>query len=238
MKPYFAQLAELKSKWGHYVALLLVLSLILCLTATCSPGKVDVQKPGTRARTIAVVPFEVEEMVRSGSNGEPYLSCSICGSTFRAGHVEPEAQSALTGMLFDALKNVPGIIPITPGRFREELRTKEMPESLKGTSVEFLQKIGKASNAEAVLSGRVFRYEERQGHSYAAEKPASIAFDLHLVRTSDGAIIWKSRFDETQTSLFDNILNISTVLKRHFKWITAKELAGEGVGRAVQEFGK
>lgn len=44
--------------------------------------------------------------------------------------------------------------------------------------------------------------------SYSVEKPASVAFEIHLFRVSDGALVWKGRFDKTD-SLMEDVLQAS-----------------------------
>jgi hypothetical protein len=65
------------------------------------------------------------------------------------------------------------------------------------------------------------------------DKPASVAFDLHLVRVRDGRVAWTGKFDETQRPLSDNLLKIGTFFKRGAKWLTAEELASAGMGETL-----
>jgi hypothetical protein len=84
--------------------------------------------------------------------------------------------------------------------------------------------------------GYVYRYRERKGYSYSAEKPASVAFAIHLIRVNDGAIIWRGSFDKTQTSLMDYILQILSFYKNGGRCVTAKELTEEGMEEVLKKF--
>ena len=57
-----------------------------------------------------------------------------------------------------------------------------------------------------------------------------------MVRTSDGAIIWKNSFDEHQVSLSENIYNVGQYLKHGLSWFTAEQYAVVGLEEAMQRF--
>ncbi|HLE18774.1 MAG TPA: hypothetical protein VI728_10875 [Syntrophales bacterium] len=82
----------------------------------------------------------------------------------------------------------------------------------------------------------LFRYRERKGYPYSVEKPASVAFDVHLIRVSDGIVAWRGAFDKTQSSLMENILQIASSFKTGGRWLTAKELTEEGVSEMLKTF--
>lgn len=84
-------------------------------------------------------------------------------------------------------------------------------------------------DAHAFLFGCIFRFEERKGSDYAAAEPASVAFDLHLVDARTGDVIWCDTFDATQQALSENLLNINLFINRKGRWVTAAELAAEGL---------
>ncbi|HEC99287.1 MAG TPA: hypothetical protein ENN18_02750 [Proteobacteria bacterium] len=190
------------------------------------------KKAGSTTKTIAVLPFEAEA---AGETGQQYVTCSVCGSAYKAGHIEPRAETVLSDLLFEKLKDNPNIILLTLGQSKG--LWADALASLGGVPyTKILQRVGEKSGTDAVLYGRIFRYEEREGRTYSVQRPASVAFDLHLVRTSDGVIIWKGRFDETQAPLMENILRFPSYLKRGGKWLTADELAGEGVDKVMEDF--
>jgi hypothetical protein len=106
------------------------------------------------------------------------------------------------------------------------------------TDKEIFARIGKTLSAEGVLGGHVYRWREREGTDYAASRPASVAFDLYLMRAGDGAILWKTRFDKTQISLTENLLDIETFLRAKGRWMKAGELADLGLTEVVDSFPK
>lgn len=93
--------------------------------------------------------------------------------------------------------------------------------------------IGRQMGSDAVLISRISRYSERDGSEYSVRQPASVSFDLKLLDTATGQTICSSLFEETQQSLTENLLHLHRIVGRKFKWITAEELAWEGLTRKL-----
>ncbi len=98
----------------------------------------------------------------------------------------------------------------------------------------FLGSLGKEINVDGFITGHVYRYRDRKGRTYSAEYPASVAFEIRLVRASDGIVVWRGIFDKTQKSLLENLLDISSFYKQGGRWVTARELAEEGIEDIVR----
>ena len=86
------------------------------------------------------------------------------------------------------------------------------------------------------MTGYLYRYRERKGVSYTVEQPASVSFEIHLLRVSDGALVWRGSFDKTQSSLMENVLQFSSFFRGKGKWVTAEELAEEGIEQVLKTF--
>lgn len=152
----------------------------------------------------------------------------ISGSVFMA---EPTGQSVadrLTVQLFDKLVAAKSFDLVSPGQARGVFSSIIGSGSLSG-DVEVAKKIGKAFSSQAVLMGYTYRWREREGTNYAVKSPASAAFDLYLINASDGRILWKGKFDKTQRSLSENLLDMNTFIKGKGKWMTVEELAAMGL---------
>lgn len=80
----------------------------------------------------------------------------------------------------------------------------------------------------------IYRFQERKGGNYAAEKSASVAFHMHLMK--DGALGKVFEYSEEQKALTDNLFTVGKFLKRGGKWVTADELAEEGINAGLDEF--
>ncbi|MBW2097245.1 MAG: hypothetical protein JRG77_00265 [Deltaproteobacteria bacterium] len=106
---------------------------------------------------------------------------------------------------------------------------------IKASRLRLIQAFGKELKVDAVLYGKLFRFEDRIGGEYAVKSPASVGFTLQIIRVSDGAILWRNTFDETQQSLMENILKAGLYRKTGMRWLTAAELANYGINQAVGE---
>jgi len=62
-----------------------------------------------------------------------------------------------------------------------------------------------------------------------------VAFVLELVDVRRGDVIWSASFDETQKSLSENIFAIGDISERGVRWLTAEQLALEGVKKAIAQ---
>lgn len=89
--------------------------------------------------------------------------------------------------------------------------------------------IGKKVDCDAVLLTTVRRFKQREGTEYAVENPASANFQMALMHSRSGAVLWTADFRETQESLLDNILTYSKAQSRGFKWVTVEQLVEQGV---------
>jgi hypothetical protein len=112
------------------------------------------------------------------------------------------------------VKQVEQIKPATPGPAR-------------------LRQIGEMVFADAIMVGRIERFRERIGDDWGVKSPASVAFVLDLIDVRRGDVIWSARFDETQKPLSENIFGLGDIGQRGVRWLTAEQLAMDGVKKAV-----
>jgi hypothetical protein len=89
---------------------------------------------------------------------------------------------------------------------------------------------------DAVLTGVITRYDNRQGTALAVDHPASVAYEAYLISARDGEILWRARFDETQKPLLDNLLLAERFFKGGGVWQTNDTLARIGLERVVKTF--
>jgi hypothetical protein len=103
---------------------------------------------------------------------------------------------------------------------------------------ELAVKAGNDLGAQAVLIGRIVAYDERKGGELGVSSPASVAFSVDLLNTANGEKVWENYFAETQKPLFENVVEVGKFFKRGGKWISADELAKEGVIEVVDHLNK
>jgi hypothetical protein len=89
---------------------------------------------------------------------------------------------------------------------------------------------------DAVLTGVIIRYDNRQGSALLVDQPASVAYEAYLISARDGEILWRARFDETQRPLLDNLLLAPRFFKGGGVWQTNDTLARIGLERVVKTF--
>ena len=69
------------------------------------------------------------------------------------------------------------------------------------------------------------------------ERPAMVALRLVWLDPDEEKILRAFSFDEEQKSLAENLLDIGSFLRRGGHWITAEELAAEGIRRGLEDMG-
>ena len=92
---------------------------------------------------------------------------------------------------------------------------------------------GRQLHYDAVLITAVKRYRPREGTKYSVIRPASVYFSLQLLAVASGQIIWSADFDQTQKTLFENILPSTRSTGAGFSWLTAEELATAGLTKKL-----
>ena len=155
-------------------------------------------------------------------------------------HAEPVPQDVadkLTYRLLDHLTRSGGYHFISPRDARSQSSTVDSPLMIRGDFNHYLR-IGESLSADAFLAGYIWRWKERRGAEFAVEFPASVDFDLYLVRLDDKTIVWGYEYDKTQQSLADNFLDVRTFLRAKGTWLSASELAELGLEQMVEAFPK
>jgi hypothetical protein len=183
---------------------------------------------------ILVLPFKDASM----TGGESLDSrCPVCGRVFIPGEVADDAARFLTGQLVSRLKRHTNYQIVYTGLTTASL-TALYSANETTVAAKNLADRGRRHDADGVLVGFVYRYKERVGKAYGVESPASVAFDIHLIRVTDGRTIWTAHFDETQQSLGDNLFQFGSFLSRGGRWVTAEELAKSGLEKIIEKFPK
>lgn len=165
-------------------------------------------------------PFSPEEvgMVRS----------PLSGSVFSRGWVPGGVSEQLTARLYERLSGTLSVEILPPDITRNAFWTVK-ESAYRADDLEILRKTGDSLKADAVLAGYIFRWQERVGTDYSVSHPASAAFEVVLIRSADGGILWKGRFDKTQASLTENLLDLRTFLKSKGRWMSVADLANIGL---------
>ncbi|MBI5584312.1 MAG: hypothetical protein HY892_10835 [Deltaproteobacteria bacterium] len=182
-------------------------------------------------KRLALVPFQLER-----TEGSALVRCRACGNVMKAGVIEGDPAETLTRIAWDLLTEQEREYEfISPGQV-EGVYQSLLAKKIDTDSLPMMKALGQALKVDGIIWGEVFRYEDRKGTAYAADRPASIALDLHLLRVSDGALVWKAQWSETQQALSENLFQIGEVARRGLRWMTAEQLARSGLKHMIKDF--
>jgi hypothetical protein len=212
--------------------------MTLCiLGCTSNPATQSPEaEPTLDIHTIAVLPFE--KGVGSDDSDDVDSSmrrCPLCGAIFQGGPIEDGADTYMTERVVKWMGENTSYTLIPPGMV-EGVRSQMLSEEPGMPARRLIEEAGKRLEADAVLYGVIYRFQQRVGTSLSVDTPASVAFDIHLVRVADGQVIWVGHFDETQQSLSDNLFRLGAFVKRGGEWLTAEELASFGLNDVMSHF--
>jgi hypothetical protein len=79
----------------------------------------------------------------------------------------------------------------------------------------------------------VYRFVERKGGNFAADRPAGVGFHMHLMENDTVRRVFV--FDENQEALSDNLFNIGKFFRRGAKWLTVEELSRDGIKQGLND---
>jgi len=157
--------------------------------------------------------------------------CPLCGTNFSAAKAAGSPETVVEARFLEQLeKRKPKFSVIAGERVAGVYRRVSMA-SLKTPLRQILCDVGRELGAEGIVIGYVYRFRERKGEPFGVEKPASVAFEIHLIRVEDGVLVWREVFDRTQRSLMEDLLRVSS-----WKWVTAEELAAGGLEKVLKTF--
>jgi len=88
-----------------------------------------------------------------------------------------------------------------------------------------LQALGRRNGAQSIMVSYLYAFRDRDGGDYGVETPSRVTFEMLLLNTATGRILWQRTFTETQKSLSEDLLQLRTFLKRKGRWVSAREMA-------------
>ena len=205
-----------------FLLLLLVLGMIL---ATSIALRAET-KP-----SLAILPFIIHRADELGRG----VACPICKGIIQRGEIALGSQNTLTRLLYQKMEDM-GRFKVLPLEKVEEAFPQIERRQFELTPLRSSIRLGKTLNMDFIFVGVLFRFEERIGSSIGAEKPASVGFDVHLIRMKDEKMVWRGKFDETQRPLSENLFKIGSFMRRKASWLTAEELSSVGMDEMLRRF--
>lgn len=209
-----------------------VVLLAGCVSKTAGDANTLRRKNVSGLQKIAIVPFQA---IHSNDPEITCIRCPVCNTTFRTSAFTGNPEKKIEGLFLKEISSFQRYSLIPPEDLKQVYKRVSIILSGKN-HVEILTKVGREVGADGVIAGYLFYYTERKGLDYSVERPASVAFCVHLIRVQDGTSIWKGVFDKTQSSLMENIFDIVPFIKGGGKWLTAEELSLEGIREILKSF--
>ncbi len=110
-------------------------------------------------------------------------------------------------------------------------------KSYKGPVIEYWLELGKAADVDLLIVPQALAYTPRLGGDMGVTKAAAVMLDFFLIDVREEVLVHRYPFTEEQIGLAENLLEIDKFFLRGGKWLTAEELAQEGMVNVIKEFG-
>lgn len=210
---------------------LLIVFLALSVTAGAreKSESADITKTPVR---IAVIPFQA--LIPEDEQRNTVI-CPVCGIGLFGGKILNGSEKIVEEIFVEKLYETKQT-ELIPSDKVQDVYKRNALESLKAPLLNIFKNVGKELEADFLAVGYVYRYIERVGYGYGSEHPASVAFEIHLIKPADGKIVWRGFFDRTQKSLMEDVFQISSFIKGKGKWLTARQLTKQGMDKVFETF--
>lgn len=182
-------------------------------------------------RVLLIAPVEILSRQQVSSMNQ----CPICNAVLTGGPIASGAADYITRRLMAHLEAKSGFTLLGPG-MATGIRARIISSDIGISRKRLLVEMGRQIDADAVVSGVVYRFRQRVGSKFGVDSPASVGFGIHFVQCSDGHLIWSDHFDETQRDLSENLFRLPSFIKRGGHWLTAEQLAAHGLREIMADF--
>ena len=179
--------------------------------------------------TLAILPFLIERM-DDPSRG---AVCPVCQGVYKSGNILYGSQRTLTQLLQQKM-DILETFRILPLEKVEDVFSKRERGQFELRPLRSAIQLGKDLDVDFIIIGYLFRFEDRIGSRIGVDRPASVGFDVHLLRVKDGKRVWDGKFDETQQALSENLLKMRSFVRRKASWLTAEELSSVGMDEMLK----
>lgn len=195
------------------------LGFFLVIISTLLMFGCSVERSGQARATLNQGPFATTFVEREAIS-------KVTSLVVLAGEWAPEAQACKSH--FNADKELVAAL-------QSESRTKVFEPAHTKYTTSNIQAAIADSGADAAVTVKLVRCEERIGSTYGATQPAQIGF-LITAFDATGKNIWTGAFSMKDQAIFDNLLTAREKLKVGAGWVTAGEILSHGMILAAREF--
>ncbi len=205
-----------------------VLLALLCLLAVLGCQRRPVATPIAAEKNLAVMGFTQPATDRAALAG--YLPND-------SETVKPSTLATLDRTLLEALSAESRRTIVGPGKTRECATQSGDLGDGRHASLGFHLKVGQCLGVDYLLVPQLVYWHERVGGPGGVSEPASVMLDMYVLDIKEQGVAARYRFDETQSSLTDNMLTLPKFVERGPKWLSATELAQWGVQDGLKALG-
>jgi len=216
-------------KIGCIAGFVLVTFMTLSITAQAVEKNAEIAKLPMR---VAIISFQ--PLIPAEGQGNTII-CPLCGIGSSSGKILEGSEKIVEEVFVDKLHKLKDV-ELIPLDKVQGVYKRIASESLKEPLLNILKKVGHELGTDVLAVGYVYRYTEREGYNYSVKHPASVAFEIHLIKTIDGSIIWRGFLDKTQKSLMEDVFQMSSFFKGGGKWMTARQLTEQGMNKIMETF--
>ena len=209
--------------------ILVLLALFVVLASACQRRAAPVDPKMNPQFTVGVAPFTVA-----------HASWELLAGYIPEKAMTPKAESLgdLDAILVKAMKITPERNVVAGSRAKTCMDgVRRSPEANRLATLKYWQEVGKCMDAQYLLVPVVTHWKEREGSAAGSTSPAWVILDLYLVNVKTGGLANHFHYDYQQKALTDNILEADKFFKRRGQWVTAADLAQEGIEKGLKEFG-
>jgi hypothetical protein len=210
-------------KW-RWLSLMTV--AVMFLGCASGIGVVATKEPSDHIRSVLVLPFQNLSRLYGAEN---HVRSPMTGKVFQTGAVAENAAGLLTAELIAHIRQETAFEPVSSSGLGDLVADMERIRQAGDHTLGVVADLGRRFGADGVFVGYVYRYEEREGGTLGADKPAAVTFELYLVGVREGRVLWAGSYDELQKPLTEDLGRMGLFFKRGGQWITAEEMASSGL---------
>lgn len=105
------------------------------------------------------------------------------------------------------------------------------------TALETWLDVGRCMKVDLLIVPQILAWKERDGGDMGTFIPSTVTMDIFVIDIVKERVSARYHFEETQENLASNLMNFDKFMERKGKWITARQLAEEGMRTGIKELG-
>ncbi|MFW2331977.1 MAG: hypothetical protein ACN4E2_06775 [Nitrospinota bacterium] len=219
----------------------LLCSLLLILSAACQSEKgfLNISKHSSNQTLSSGYAKDVSSiilhdfMIYHHQDRSATAKDQLTNLSFKTGKIMEDSTVSITSLFYRELLSRGFQVNLADSSTRRELNIDSSFD--KETFIKQATANKSFQESDLILTGIIYRYEDKIGSSISIDKASSVAFSVVLISKSEGRTIFEAGFDKEQQSLFSDLTEFKFFAKGGFKWLTALELSSLAVEKLVDK---